>query len=105
MGDMDSHVATSCSQGQASSVGTRVHSVEMLGEGSNGKFQTTQAIAKTKRCSLQIDSRGGMRGGSLPRTIPTECIEHGEVNLVPAWSPYSYVLDSLVGKGTQPQNL
>jgi hypothetical protein len=38
MGDTDFQVATSCSQGQVSSVGTRMYSVEMLAKGVQWKI-------------------------------------------------------------------
>ena len=55
----------------------------------------TQAAAKTKGGSLQTDS-----GTLLLRTIHTELIENGEVELVPTWSLHPYVLVSLIWGGT-----
>lgn len=57
--------------------------------------QTTQAVTKTKDCSLQSDS-----GGPLQRTTHIELIEHEEVDLVSTWSPHHSVLGSLVWGGT-----
>ena len=36
----------------------------------------------------------------LLRTTPTQLIEHGEVEVMPTWTTYLYVLVSLVRKGT-----
>lgn len=40
------------------------------------------------------------QGTQLLRTTPTRLIEHGEVEVVPTWSVYLYVLASLVREGT-----
>ena len=44
--------------------------------------QTSLADFKTKGYSLQIDS-----GDPLPKTTPTQFTEHGEIELVPTWTP------------------
>ena len=36
----------------------------------------------------------------LPRTTPTQLIEHAEGDLVPTWSLYLYILVSLIKEGT-----
>lgn len=59
------------------------------------QFQTSQVDAKTMACSLQTDS-----GAPLLRTTLPQSLKHAEVEQVPNWSLYTYILDSLVWEGT-----
>lgn len=54
-------------------------------KGSYGNLQTTLAVAKTISCSPQTSDK----------KTPTQCIEYGEVKLVPTKSFHSCVLESL----------
>lgn len=65
----------------------------VLAKGVPWKSLKYQADAKTKVCSLKIDT-----DALLPRATSTQLIEHGEVELVPTWSLHSYV-SSLFGVG------
>jgi hypothetical protein len=59
---------------------------------------------KKKKPKLLLKQRAVLckltTGLPLPRTVHTQCIEHGEVELVYTWSLYLYVLVSLVWEGT-----
>ena len=44
-------------------------------------------LLRQEGCSLKTDSRA-----PLLKTTPTQLTEHGEVKLVPTWSPLPYVL-------------
>lgn len=63
--------------------------------GPHGNSQNTQVMAETEGCSTQMDSRVRM-----PRVTPTQFIEHREDKPVPARSPLSYLLVSLIQEGT-----
>lgn len=86
--------------GEASRGGTGLHSIELLPDGNS---QTTQAVLKTKVCSLQTEHIN-----TLLRTTHTEFTEH-EVKLVPTWNMPLYSCHLGTGEETwtpiQPQNL
>lgn len=52
------------SPNKASSTGNRLHLIELLGKGSNGKPQTAQAVFKTICCSPQTDSKFPIANGN-----------------------------------------
>lgn len=85
------------STNEASSNKTGLHLIELLAEGVPLGPQTTQAVAKSMDCSPQTDSKA-----PLPKTSPTQLIEHRQVKLVPTWSLYPYVPASLVQESTLP---
>lgn len=61
----------------------------MRGGTSHGNPQTTKAEAKTKFTLCKLTARA-----PLLRAAPIKLAGHGEVKLVPAWSPHPYVLVS-----------
>ena len=62
--------------GEASSGRTRLYSPELLAKGVPWKSPNTDA--ETKGCSLKTGNRA-----TLPKTTPTQLIEHGEAKLCP----------------------
>lgn len=69
--------------------------VEFLAKGSHGVLQTSQADARTECHSWITDSEA-----PFPRTTFTQLVAHWQVELLPVWSLYPYVVVSLMWEGT-----
>jgi hypothetical protein len=66
------------SPNKASSTRIGLHLIEYLTKGVLWEPPTTQAVAKTIGCFSQTDTES-----PLMKTVPTQFIEHGAVELVP----------------------
>ena len=77
MGDRELQLAISCCQARLPVAELGCSQLSCWPKGSPGNSQTTQAVAKTRDCSLQINS-----GASLLGTTHTQLIELGDDELV-----------------------
>ena len=61
-------------------------------------------MAIPRQLSMLLRQRGVLYNlterASLPRTIPTQLMEHREVKLVPTWSLHPYILTPFVQEST-----